>query len=156
MEIISPCFERVTPVGFLACHHTWRKMADGGAPSSSTGKIHFSAAETATLVLEGSNLESIDSLDGWESDDCARGDISLLLSHVLTDSNNVSHDCVPPAKLDQTGDCTSDTEVEIAAVSSADKEPIRSWFSSYRPMLAKSNENNTQQTKERRRRCGKR
>ena len=48
----------------------------------------------------------------------------MLLSHVLTDSNNVSHDCVPPAKLDQTGDCTSDTEVEIAAVSSADEEPI--------------------------------
>lgn len=101
-------------------------MADGGAPSSSTsnGKIHFSAAETATLVLEGSDLESIDSLDGWESDDWARGDISLLLSHVLTDSNNVSHDCASPAKPDQTGDCTSDTEVEIAAVSSADEEPI--------------------------------
>ena len=31
MEIISLCFERVTPLGFLACHHTWRKMADGQA-----------------------------------------------------------------------------------------------------------------------------
>ena len=101
-------------------------MADGGAPSSSTsnGKIHFSAAEAATLVLEGSDLESIDSLDGWESDDCARGDISLLLSCVLTDNNNVSYDCVSPAILDQTGDCTSDIEEEIAAVSSADEELI--------------------------------
>jgi len=31
MEIISLCFERVTALGFLACHHMWRKMADGGA-----------------------------------------------------------------------------------------------------------------------------
>ena len=36
MEVISPCFERVTPLGFLACHHAWRKMADGRAATVRT------------------------------------------------------------------------------------------------------------------------
>ena len=36
MEIISLCFERVTALGFLACHHMWRKMADGGAATVCT------------------------------------------------------------------------------------------------------------------------
>ena len=36
MEIISLCFERVIPLGFLACHHKWRKMADGGAATVCT------------------------------------------------------------------------------------------------------------------------
>ena len=36
MEIISLCFERVTPLGFLACHHKSEKMADGGAATVRT------------------------------------------------------------------------------------------------------------------------
>ena len=63
--------------------------------------------------------------DGWDSDDCARGDISLLLSRVLTDNNSdVSNDGMSPATHDQSNDCTSDIEEEIAAVSSADEELI--------------------------------
>ena len=103
-------------------------MADGRAPSSNTsnGNIHFNAVEAATPVLEGSDLESINLLDdGWDSDDCARGDISLLLSRVLTDNNSdVSNDGMSPATHDQSNDCTSDIEEEIAAVSSAYAELI--------------------------------
>ena len=49
----------------------------------------------------------------------------MLLLRVLTDNNNeVSYDCVSPASHNQSDDCTSDIEEEIAAVSSADEELI--------------------------------